>query len=464
MAYELLPNYLKPGVKEYAKEGLELENGSSIGISTTTSDAARGESINCLLLDEAAFIPPELMDDFWESVFPVITRSKRSKVFMLSTPNGVGNLFYNTYTEAVNNENGWHYERIDWWDVPGQDEEWKKNQIRAIGSHEAFDQEYGNVFRSVGENALDKELMEEFEKTAPEPILTSDDGCYNIWQERKADNFYVLGVDVGEGILRANSTIQVLNITDLTNIEQVAVYANNKLDPFDFAGRLVEIAHEWGRPPLMVERNNCGAQVIDALIHTHHYESIIKYTPNMGTFTEKAEKDNRLGIYSHTNSKFNAMSNFRYWMGNLRTLKLYDKKTIQEFKTFVRQANGVWKKQSDKYLDDRVDALIWALFILDTKVINQFHEVLESDGNGKPLKIQPQGWDPYEVKETEIPKQQDLYNRFVKGKNNREIEVRNPTVIAGAEEQGELSELYSQGWKPLHSYGPSTGYEPGMTF
>ena len=82
LAYEMLPNFMKPGVIAYAKEGMELANGSSIGISTTTSDAARGESINCLLLDEAAFIPPEFMDDFWESVFPVISSSKKSKIFI----------------------------------------------------------------------------------------------------------------------------------------------------------------------------------------------------------------------------------------------------------------------------------------------------------------------------------------------------------------------------------------------
>ena len=250
LAYEMLPNFLKPGVINYAKTGIELANGSSIGISTTTSDAARGESINCLLIDEAAFIPAEFMNDFWESVFPVISSSKKSKIFMLSTPNGVGNLFYNIYTESLDGGNGWHNERVDWWEVPGRDEKWRDMTAKALGSTEAFDQEYGNSFRSAGENALDKDQMEEFEKTAPDPVLVSEDGCYTIFRERKDRHFYTIGVDVGEGIQRANSTIQVLDITDLTNIEQVASYANNKLDPFNFAGKLVEVAHEWGRPPL----------------------------------------------------------------------------------------------------------------------------------------------------------------------------------------------------------------------
>lgn len=453
LAYEMLPNFLKPGVINYAKEGMELSNGSSIGISTTTSDAARGESINCLLIDEAAFIPAEFMNDFWESVFPVISSSKKSKIFMLSTPNGVGNLFYNIYTEATNDANGWHHERVDWWEVPGRDEKWKEMTVKALGSQEAFDQEYGNQFRAAGENALDKDQMEEFERNAPEPVLESDDGCYQIWKTKTPRHFYSIGVDVGEGIGRANSTIQVLDITDLTNVEQVAVYANNRLDPFNFAGRLVEIANEWGRPPLLIERNNCGAQVIDALVHTHNYENIVKYTPSMGTFTDKAEKDTRLGVYSHTNAKFNGMSNLRYWMGTLRVLKLYDKKTIEEFKTYVRQPNGVWKKQSERYLDDRVEGLIWALFALESKVVEQFYEVLEKDGNGKPLKIVPQNWDPYEVSEAKIPNQEELYNRFGKSKNEPVNSSRNPAFFGGNEGNGEIEDLMSDGWRPLGSGG-----------
>ena len=462
LAYEMLPNFLKPGVINYAKEGMELANGSSIGISTTTSDAARGESINCLLIDEAAFIPAEFMNDFWESVFPVISSSKKSKIFMLSTPNGVGNLFYNIYTDSLDGGNGWHNERVDWWEVPGRDEKWKEMTVKALGSVEAFNQEYGNEFRSAGENALDKDQMEEFEKAAPEPILTNEDNTYKIWKKREEKHFYAIGVDVGEGINRANSVAQVIDITDLTNIEQVAVLSTNKLDPFNFTGKLVEVAHEWGRPPILVERNNCGAQVVDALVHTHNYESIVKYTPSMGTFTEKVDKDTRLGIYSHTNSKFNGMSNLRYWMSTLKSIKIYDKETIQEFKTYVRQANGVWKKQSDRYLDDRVEALIWALFVLEPKVIEQFYEVLEKDGNGKPLKVLPLNWDPYEVLETKIPSQEDLYKRFNK-KEQAEIQSRNPIFFNEAGEKGELGDLISQGWKPVN-FNSASGRMNGLLF
>ena len=423
---------------------MELENGSSIGISTTTSDAARGESINCLLLDEAAFIPPEFMDDFWESVFPVISSSKKSKIFMLSTPNGVGNLFFNTYTDAVSEKNGWHHERVDWHEVPGRDEKWKEMTMRALGSEESFNQEYGNEFRAVGENIFDKDQLDELTANAPDPVYEDDDGTFKIYKDHVDGHFYSIGVDVGEGIGRANSVIQVVDVTDLTNIEQVATYANNKLDPFNFTGRLVEIAGQWGNPPLLVERNNCGASVVDALTHTHQYPNIVKYTPSMGSFTDKVEKDNRLGVYSHTNSKFNSMANFRYWMNVLRCVKLYDKQTIEEFKTYIRQANGIWKKQSDKYLDDRVEALIWAMFILDPKVVEQFYEVTQQDSNGKPLHILPNNWDPFVVS---MPKPSEMYNKFNKDKES--ITARNPIVISQmpSNTNPEMDELFEQGWR-----------------
>lgn len=51
-AYELLPNWLKPGVVDYSKTNMLLANGSRIFISTTASTAARGSSINCLILEE----------------------------------------------------------------------------------------------------------------------------------------------------------------------------------------------------------------------------------------------------------------------------------------------------------------------------------------------------------------------------------------------------------------------------
>lgn len=150
LAYEELPNWLKPGVKEYGKTSMSLANGCRIGISTTTGTAARGQSINVLLLDELAFIEPHLVEEFWKSVYPIVSSSKKSKIFIASTANGTGNLFHTLYSGAENNKNGWAGDKILWNEIPGRDEKWKIETVATIGSLDAFNQE----FNCVGGNTL----------------------------------------------------------------------------------------------------------------------------------------------------------------------------------------------------------------------------------------------------------------------------------------------------------------------
>ena len=176
LAYEMLPNWLKPGVLEYGKTAMQLENGSSIGISTTSSDAGRGDSCNVLVLDELAFIDNHLVDPFWKSVYPIISSSKKSKIFIASTPNGTGNLFHKLYSGAIKGETNWKAARVDWWEIPGRDEQWKEDTIKALGSMEAFNQEFGNVFIETGESAVDDELFEKMKLHCCEPEFVFDDG------------------------------------------------------------------------------------------------------------------------------------------------------------------------------------------------------------------------------------------------------------------------------------------------
>jgi len=171
MAYEELPNWLKPGVSEYGKESLKFTNGTTIGISTTTGTAARGQSINVLVLDELAFIEPHLVESFWRSVYPVISSSKKSKVFIASTANGTDNLFYKIWNGAIEETNGWGFDKILWHEIPGRDEKWKVETMRTIGSQEAFDQEFGCQFLSTGEMAINEEIFEYLKINCTKPDI-----------------------------------------------------------------------------------------------------------------------------------------------------------------------------------------------------------------------------------------------------------------------------------------------------
>ena len=380
MAYELLPNWLKPAVKEYGKTEVIFGNDSRIIVSTTTTTAAKGETVNVLLIEEAAAIPLNLIEDFWRSTIPTISASKKSKIFLVSTANGTDNKFYQIYNEATTNpDSEWHAEKMDWWDKPGRDEKWKKSMVKALGSETAFDQEFGNKFLSSEDSTIDKEVLERLRSICKPPLYFLKDDCYRIWKDPNPEHIYSIGVDVGEGIGRTNSTITITDITDLNNIEVVAQYANNKIEPYHFAKDVIEITKQWGNPPLLIEKNSCGGQVIDALVNTHHYVNIVTYGSN-------TEKD-RLGIFSHTNTKFTGVMNMRYWVNTLRTVSIYDTNIIQELESFIRFPNGTWKKRTEELFDDRVMSFVWSLLILETELCRAYYEVDELDDRGKPKKI-----------------------------------------------------------------------------
>jgi hypothetical protein len=140
LAYENLPMWLQQGVVTWNKGNVELENGSKIIASSTSSSAVRGGSFNLVFLDEFAFVPSNIATEFFNSVYPVISSGKTTKIIIVSTPNGM-NLFYKLWMDAINNKNGYKPFEIHWSQVPGRDEAWKEETIRNT-SQRQFQQEF----------------------------------------------------------------------------------------------------------------------------------------------------------------------------------------------------------------------------------------------------------------------------------------------------------------------------------
>lgn len=383
MAYEMVPAWLKAPVTEWQKESIEFSNGSKIIISSTSSTAARGTSINCLIVDECAHIDDFKQEEFFASVLPVISSSTKTKIFLTSTPNGTGNYFYKTYTKADQGTTDWKAFAVHWKDIPGRDENWRKRALDDLnGDKMMFAQEYENCFLNTGETAIDVELIKEFRSSARMPLIlnTSD---YKVWARPIPKSIYTIGVDVADGVGGCASCIQVVDITDLTDIKQVACYNSRYVDTTNFSRELFNIAQQWGKPYLAIERNAMGGEVVVNLRRPpYNYERIISYNCDKRV---NATKD---GIESSTNVKYHGISNMRYWMNVLRSVHLPDLATIQELETFVKSPNGTWKKQntSNTY-DDRVMALVWALFVLHLPIAETIFEIVQHDEQGKPLKI-----------------------------------------------------------------------------
>ena len=381
MAYEQMPNWLKPGVKTWGQTSVEFANGSVIKISTTTGAAARGEAVNLLLLDELAFIEPEsIVEDFWKSVYPTVSRAKTSKILITSTPNGTGNLFHRLYTDALKGDNRFHSERIDWWEVPDRDEQWKKEQIKDLGSHEAFMQEYGNEFLDNSQGSLDEELFDKLKNDCAEPLHVLMDGKYKIWEEYDPEKIYSIGGDVSEGVGLDSAVLEILDITNPAEIIQVAEYENNEVAPAEFTNVVQEIAGHWGYPLLLIERNNQGTGVCDTLANAHMYQNLVSWG------AKESHKNKQNGMISHINTKYKAVQNMRYFVNEAQAVKFRSLDCLKEFKVFVRYPNGSWKAKAGEH-DDRVMAFVWALMALYKDIAEEYFEIEELDNCDKPLKI-----------------------------------------------------------------------------
>jgi phage terminase large subunit-like protein len=142
VAYEALPNWLKAPVSYYGLESLELQNGSRISITTTTGTAGRGSSANLLFVDEMDFIEKNMLEEFWSSVYPIISASKKSKIIVASTPKDTSGLLYKLYDGSVKKTNNWVNMKVLWNDVPDRDEKWRNETINALGDVSMFKREF----------------------------------------------------------------------------------------------------------------------------------------------------------------------------------------------------------------------------------------------------------------------------------------------------------------------------------
>lgn len=442
MAYEMLPNWLKSPVDgEYGKTSMVMENGSKISITTTTGTAARGQSVSLLVIDECAFIEPHLMEPFWSSVFPIISSSKKAKVFMCSTANGTGNLFHKIYTEAVEGKNGWGHDKVLWSEIPGRDEQWVKEIKGGLASAEKFDQEFNCYFINSGTSSMDEALYDRLTQSLREPVEILMDGRYHIYELPQEDHIYVAGIDTGEGVGGDSSVIKILDITDLSDIIEVAEFCDNQTPVSEFTNICYEILCHWGMPIACIERNNQGGQVCDRLTNDFVYPWVVSWGGKLA-----GRKNVELtGMVSSRNTKYRAVANARYYYSDRGVVKFSNKFGLEEiFKDFVK-VNDTWQAASGKH-DDRTMAMIWALMILDKELVDLYFNVEELDDCGKPLRISPIDMGFGDPKN---------FTSIYTNEQVERIEASNlaPISFGYMDQRGnELSDLRSQGWEFADPY------------
>lgn len=118
--YQRLPFFLQQGIVNWNQKFRVFENKSRIKGFATTKTASIGQSADFLYLDEFAYLPDNIAEKFYKSVFPTIANIDNSKIIITSTPNGM-NLFHRLLLDAEKPEgekSSYVAKRVYWWQVP----------------------------------------------------------------------------------------------------------------------------------------------------------------------------------------------------------------------------------------------------------------------------------------------------------------------------------------------------------
>ena len=271
LAYEHMPKWLQQGILIWNKGNIELENGSKILASSTSGSAIRGGSFNIIFLDEFAFVPHNISEEFFSSVYPTISSGKTTKVFIVSTPNGM-NMFYKLWTDAEEKQNDYSPISVHWSQVPDRDEAWKEKTIRNT-SERQFQQEFECSFLGSSNTLISTEKLLSLAYKTP----VYQQGGLDVYQEPILGHTYVMVCDVARGVGLDYSAFSLFDVTKQP-YRQVAKYRKNDISPMLYPNVIFTAAQKYNEAFVLVEVNDIGQQVADILYHDMEYENMMMVT------------------------------------------------------------------------------------------------------------------------------------------------------------------------------------------
>ena len=375
---EHLPFFIKPGTLKWDVFNSKFDNGCRIIGQTTTKKAAIGFTIHLLFMDEFAHIPANFVDTFYENVYPTVSASTNSKVIITSTPNGF-NKFYDIYNAADRGLSEYVPFRVDWWDVPGRDDAWAKQEIANLGSDEAFNRQYGNQFIAgssllLGADSLKKLTTNQIEFIHKEVVEFEDEDVdyagllwdpeFNLDDAEEDENYWCFSVDIAEGTRGDYSIINIFKIEvmdevdwkkvsspgsfiDFYRIRQVGRFRSNEHTIEEFAKALYILSYDVFHSEnvkLIIEWNLFGGELIKRMEtvfpqrNDFDEESVVKFKHRIDAKTKqfglKVKKDNK-PIFCQNFKKYIAQNK----------IVIRDKQTVYEAATFGKLPNGSYAGQ-----------------------------------------------------------------------------------------------------------------------
>jgi hypothetical protein len=330
-AYEYLPIWLQQGIVVWNKGNIELENGSKIAAYATSASGVRGGSYNLIFLDEFAFVPQNMANEFFTSTYPVISSGETTKVIIVSTPYGL-NHFYKMWVDATEKRSFYVPIEVHWSMVPGRDEAWKEMTIRNT-SPEQFAQEFETEFLGSSATLISGSKLRALVFSDP---LYSTEGL-DIYEDPNKDSTYVITVDCAEGVEQDYSILQVIDVTSIP-YRQVAKYRDNKVNPLVFPNIIYSVGRKYNDAFVLVETNSVGQQVVDILHYDLEYENIYRlenHSIKGQHISSGFKKAAGFGIKTTKTVKKIGCANLKALVENDK-LEIKDFATISELTTFAR--------------------------------------------------------------------------------------------------------------------------------
>ena len=335
-AYENLPKWMQQGVLVWNKGSLELENGSKIMAASTSAAAVRGMTFNIIFLDEFAFVPNHIADDFFSSVYPTISSGKSTKIIIVSTPKGM-NHFYRLWHDAERGANEYVPTQVHWSEVPGRDEKWREQTIKNT-SEQQFRVEFECEFLGSVDTLIAPGKLRSMVYDSP---LTSNKGL-DVFTEPVPGRDYVCTVDVARGVGEDYSAFIVVDITEFPH-QLVAKYRKNDIKPMLFPNIIWETCKAYNDAFILCEVNDIGDQVASIIQYDLEYQNLLMCSMRgrAGQIVGQgfSGKKTQLGVkMSKTVKKVGSL--------NLKTMVEADKilfkdyDIISELTTFVSKSNS----------------------------------------------------------------------------------------------------------------------------
>lgn len=360
------------------KTSIELANGSWCKSVAKSSDAGRSEALSLLVIDEAAHI--EGFDEIWTGIKPTVSAGGR--IIMLSTPNGVGNVFHKLYTEALENKNEFTALRTDWWEHPEHisdlkiDEKtgaytssWFRKEIRGFSSKQVA-QEYLCEFLTSGDTYFSADSIAKVEV-----IHYDGNEEERMWAKPVAGEKYIIGADSATGDGRDSSAFHVFPVSSMEQVYEFSA----KIHPKEYAEKLMSIGYMYNTALLVLENNAVGLAVIEHIMLANY--------PNFFYSKKNAKIGDRLGEVGHASRGsmgadyshgINTSSTNRTLMLNkleelmrLNAIKFKSSKFKSEMETFIWN-NGRPEARGGK-TDDLIMAAAFAVWVRDQYYGGQYN-------------------------------------------------------------------------------------------